>query len=94
MADNCRFLTLNVCVYVCDVSELLGDSLLDDKWWWVIEWLSQLRDNKSYFLTKLIMKIPKYMAALPWDSLKFREDWWCGVVWCDVTKRTDEMISS
>ena len=40
------------------------------------------------------MKIPKYMAALPWDSLKFREDWWCGVVWCDVTKRTDEMISS
>ena len=30
---NYRFedLALNVCVY--DVSELLGDSVLDDKWW-------------------------------------------------------------
>ena len=68
---NYRFedLALNVCVY--DVSELLGDSVLDDKWWWVIEWLSQLRDNKS-ILTKLIMKYKNIWLA--WDGLKLRED--------------------
>ena len=33
MPDNYRFqgFALKVCVY--DVSELLGDSVIDDKWW-------------------------------------------------------------
>ena len=48
------------------MSELLGDSVLDDKWCRVIEWLSQLRDNKSFLSNqalKLIMENTKIYTA-------------------------------